>query len=57
MTMDLTPQEEVESPEDVRRRIHRKRRWAILALSVLLVVVVAFVTAQGLEMQLCFSKC
>ena len=47
--MDLTPREEVESPEDVRRRIHRKRRWAILALSVLLVVVVAFVTAQGLR--------
>ena len=47
--MDLTPREEVESPEDVRRRIHRKRRWAILALSVLLVVAVAFVTAQGLR--------
>ena len=47
--MDLTPRHEIEETEDVRQLIHRRRRWAILAISVLLIAALAFVTAQGLR--------
>ena len=47
--MDLTPRHEIEEPEEVRRTIHRRRRWIILVIAVLLIAALAFVTAQGLR--------
>ena len=40
--MDLTPRHEVEKPGELRQKVHRNRRRAVLAAT-------AFVTAQGLR--------
>ena len=47
--MDLTPLHEVEAPNDLRRRVHRRRRWSVLAISAVLIFAMAFITAQGLR--------
>ena len=47
--MDLSPRHEVENPGELRRKVHRNRRWAVLAATVVLVAAAAFVTAQGLR--------
>ena len=47
--MDLSPRNEVENPGEFRRKVHRNRRWAVLAATVVLIVAAGFITAQGLR--------
>ena len=47
--MDLTPRHEIDGTEDLRRVVHRRRRWLISAFAVLLIAVLGFVTVQGLR--------
>ncbi|MDP7066488.1 MAG: cytochrome c maturation protein CcmE, partial [Acidimicrobiales bacterium] len=47
--MDLTPRHEIEEPGQLRRAIHRRRRWSIFAIAVVLIAAMAVITAQGLR--------
>ena len=47
--MDLSPRHELGEPDELRRKVHRNRRWAVLAVTALLIATAAFVTAQGLR--------
>ena len=47
--MDLSPRHEVEKPSELRQKVHRNRRRAVLAATVVLIAAAAFATAQGLR--------
>ena len=47
--MDLSPRHEVEKPGELRQKVHRNRRRAVLAATVVLIAAAAFITAQGLR--------
>jgi len=47
--MDLTPRHEVEAPDQVRQRMHLRRRWSVLVIALVLIAAMAFITAQGLR--------
>ena len=47
--MDLTPRHEVEAPDEMRQRMHRRRRRTVLVVALVLIAAMAFITAQGLR--------
>ena len=47
--MDLTPRHEIGDAGQLRRAIHRRRRWSIFAIAVVLIAAMAVITAQGLR--------
>ena len=47
--MDLTPRHEVEAPDEMRQKMHRRRRRTVLAVALVLIAAMAFITAQGLR--------
>ncbi|HJL98936.1 MAG: cytochrome c maturation protein CcmE [Acidimicrobiales bacterium] len=47
--MDLTPRHEVEAPDELRQKMHRRRRRTVLVVALILVAAMAFITAQGLR--------
>ena len=47
--MDLTPRHEVEAPDEMRQKMHRRRRRTVLVVALVLIAAMAFITAQGLR--------
>ena len=47
--MDLSPRHDIGEPGELRRKVHRGRRWAVLGITAVLIGAGACVTAQGLR--------